>query len=184
MTTGASTLSAGQAIEALTGAAPRARATVSASIFASAALAASGAWSRSSIVDVAAARKLTLLLDYDPAAVAGAPHLILLGACTADAPAAGDDSWFMLTATDGSITAAVSTGTVPTGADYTVVQVMGTATLQQMIYKLAAATNAADEIRAAVTIDVTPFRWFHFIAAEVGVTGTPGTLVGSYVLSA
>lgn len=157
-------------------------------IFASAALAASGAWTRSSVISVARMRKLTLFVDYDPGAIGGYPGVIPLGSNgTVDdpnsQPAAGDDSWFVLSNFDGSITSGVASGTLPTGADYTIVQPMGSSIAYATVIRLTAATNATDEYRQAITIDVTPFRWFHFIAAEQGVTATPGTLSVTYSLS-
>lgn len=163
---------------------PRAAQSDAATIYTSAALAASGAWTRSSIVSVEGVRKITLLVDYDPGAVGGYPAIVPFGAGVVTEPAAGDDSWFQLSAWDGSLTAGALSGTLPTGADYTLAQPQGVAIEYGLAVRLSAATNAADEYRQAITLDVTPFRWFHFIAAEVGVTATPGTLAVSYVLSA
>jgi hypothetical protein len=154
-----------------------------ASIFASAALAASGAWSRSSIVSVADARKLTLFVDYDPGAIGGYPGLILLGSCNVTEPASDADSWFQLSMFDGSVTSAVGSGALATGSDFTIAQPEGFAIAYPLIVRLTAATNAADEYRQAITLDVTPFRWVHFQAAEIGVTATPGTLAVTYSLS-
>jgi hypothetical protein len=144
-------------------------------------LAASGAWTRSSVINVKNARKLTLYINYDPGAIGGYPGLIFLGSngttSTADAqPATDADSWFQLSAVDGSVTSAVGSGTLAAGSDFTIAQPEGWVTAYPMIVRLTAATNAADEYRQAITIDVTPFRWVHFQAAEVGVTATPGAL--------
>lgn len=153
-------------------------------LFAAAALAASGAWTRSSVVSVEGVRKLTLLVDYDAGAIGGYPGIVCLGSCEIDEPAAGDDSWFQLSVWDGSVTAGALSGTLPTGADYTLAQPQGVAIAYPLAIRLTAATNATDEYRQAVTVDVTPFRWFHIIAAEVGVTATPGTLSALYSTAA
>ena len=46
------------------------------------------------------------------------------------------------------------------------------------------ADNTADELRVAVTLDVSAYRWLQVAYAEDGVTGTPGDLALSYSLSA
>lgn len=158
-------------------------------IFASAALAASGAWTRSSIISVARMRKLTLFIDYDPAGSAGYPAIVpfITNGTVADPmsqPAAGDDAWFQLSTYDGTVTAGALTGTLPTGADYTLAQPQGVTIAYPLAIRLTAAANATDEYRQAIVLDVSCAKWFHFIAAEVGNTGSPGTLAVTYSLSA
>jgi hypothetical protein len=168
----------------ITNHAPRAAQTSSGTIFTSAALAASGAWTRSSIIEVSSARRVVLLIDYDPAAIGGYPAIVPLISNAGAQPAAGDDSWFQMPVWDGSITAGALSGTLPTGADYTLTQPQGVALTYGLAVRLSAAAAATDEYRQAIVLDVTPYRWFHFIAAEVGVTATPGTLSALYSLAA
>jgi hypothetical protein len=163
---------------------PRAGQGAPTTIFTSAALAASGAWTRSDIVSVEGARRVVLEIDYDPAGTSGYPVIVPLVSNTVAAPAAGDDSWFQMPVWDGSVTAGALTGTLPTGADYTLSQPQGVAITYGLAVRLSAAAGATDEFRQALVLDVTPYRWFHFIVAEVGATGTPGTLSALYSLAA
>lgn len=171
-------------IHEITGEAPASAEVGQATIFSSATLAASGAWTRSSIVEVRGARRITLMVDYDPAAISGYPVIIPLVSCATVQPAAGDDSWFRPTVWDGSVTAAALTGTLATGTDFTISQNNGIVLMHPLAIRFAAASAATDEYRPAVPIDVTPYRWFHFQVAEVGATANPGTLSVLYSLSA
>lgn len=153
-------------------------------IFASATLGASGAYARSSIVPVQGARKITLFVEYDPAASSGYPMIVPLVSSAADAPAAGDDSWFQVPVSDGALTPGALSGTLPAGADYTLAQPQGVAIVYGLAVRLAAAAGATNEYRQAITIDVSPYRWLHFLVAEVGATGSPGDFAATYSLSA
>jgi hypothetical protein len=159
---------------------PRAAESDIAIIYNSATLSASGAWTRSSIVSVIGVRRITIFADYDPAATSGYPVIVPLVSNALEQPAAGDDSWFQMPVWDGSVTAGALTGTLPTGADYTLSQSQGVALTYGLAVRLAGASAATDEYRQAITLDVTPYRWFHFIAAEVGATGSPGALGAFY----
>lgn len=159
-----------------------------ATLFTEAALAASNAWTRSDIVSVDGARRLTMLIDYNPAAASGYPTIIVLGSVGSltdgvTTPAAGDDVWFQLSTTDGSVTSAVLAGTLATGSDFTVTQPQGNAIAYPLAIRLTAVTNATDEVRQAVTVDVGPFKWIHIQAQETGATANPGTLGVYYSLS-
>ncbi len=172
---------------------PAAAESVPETIFASAALAASGAWTRSSIINVEKARKLVLYVDYDSADAGGYPGIIPLvtntisstaGATPGTVPVATDDVWFQLPMSDGTLTAGALTGTLPTGADYNLLMPQGVAIVAGLCVRFTAAAGATDEYRQAIVLDVTPYRWLHFIAAEVGDTANPGTLAVTYSLSA
>lgn len=156
-------------------------------LFTEAALAASNAWSRSSIVSADGQRKMTLFIDYNPAAAGGYPTIIVLGSTgtTSDpnsTPGGGDDVWWQLSTTDGSVTSAVLAGTLATGSDFTVAQPQGNAIAYPLAIRLTAATNATDEYRQAVTIDVGPYKWIHIQAQETSA-GSPGTLGVYYSFS-
>lgn len=143
------------------------------------ALAASGAYSFSDvIVPCAEERTITLLVSYDAAAAGGYPVIIPLGSCASTQPAAGDDSWFVLPASDGTWTNTVLSGAVPTGADWTQNPGMGLAEVRCIAIKpMAAAVGTGDELRIAITLNVAPFRYFQFAIAEVGATGSPGAVL-------
>lgn len=155
-----------------------------AAIFPSAALASSGAWTRSSIVNVANARKIVLEIDYDAAAASGYPIILPLVSNADDQPAADADSWFQMSVWDGSITAGALTGTLATGSDFTLAANQGVCISHGLAVRLAASSGASDEHRIAIPLDVSAFKWFHFQAAEVGATGSPGTLAVLYSLAA
>lgn len=149
------------------------------------ALAAAGAYTFSDvIVPCAEERTITLLVAYDSAAAGGYPVIIPLGSCASSQPAAGDDSWFVLPASDGTWTNTVLAGAVPSGADWTQNPGMGLSEVRCLAIKpMAGAVGAGDEVRIAITLNVAPFRYFQFAVAEVGATGTPGALLVNASLS-
>ena len=146
------------------------------------ALAASGAQTYSDILDVARWRRLTLYIDYDPhaSATAGYPKIIPFGSAAEAVPAAGDDSWYSLGVDDGAVTAAVLTGTVPSGADWSLTPEFGWRTFRGLVLRLEASDNGSDEYRVAVTLDVTPYRWIQLATSEVGDTTNAGSLIIKY----
>lgn len=159
----------------------------SAALFASAALEASGAWSRSSIVDVVDARKITLLIDYTTDATSGTDgyvEIVPMVAFTSDSPAAGDATWFVPGVWDGSVTEGTLAGTLPTGTDFTATPMFGKTKHLPLCIRLDPADADTDRIQIAVTIDVTSARWFQLMAHEAGDTSNPGTLAVSYVVAA
>jgi hypothetical protein len=167
--------------------APRAAQTVSGALFASAALSASGAWSRSSIVCVENARKLTLLITYTTDATSGTDgyvELVPMAAYAGDQPAAGDATWFPFGDSDGTVTEGTLAGTLPTGTDFTATPNFAKRKYEPLCIRTDPADADTDVIQIAVTIDVTAARWFQLMAHEAGDTSNPGTLAISYVLSA
>jgi hypothetical protein len=167
---------------------PRAGQSQSATLFASAVLSASGAWTRSSIVSVEGARKLTLLIDYTADATSGTdglPEIVPMAAYTAAEPAAGDATWFPFGIWGGTVTEAVlASGTLPTGTDFTGTPQFAKCKHEPLCITLDPVDADTDRIQVAVTIDVTAARWFQLMAHEAGDTSNPGTLAISYVLSA
>jgi hypothetical protein len=149
------------------------------------ALAASGAYTFSDvIVPCAEERIITLLVAYDSAAAGGYPVIIPLGSCATSQPAAGDDSWFILPASDGTWTNTVLAGAVPSGADWTQNPGMGLSEVRGIAIKpMAAAVGTSDEVRIAITLNIAPFRYFQFAIAEVGNTGSPGACLINASLS-
>ena len=153
-------------------------------LFAPTACAGSGAQAfAGKIVNVAEARYITLLCDYDAAAAAGRPSIVPLISAESAQPLAGDDSWFIPGVWDGSITGG-TLGTIPAGADWTAAPDFGLALFRQLAIVLEPADGATNELRVAVPINVSWAKWFTVAYAEHGATGDPGTLGIKYVLSA
>lgn len=150
------------------------------------ALAASGAYTASNvIVPVHSARKITLFLAYDAAAIGGYPVIVPLVSAASVAPATGADSWFTMPIADGSFTSTVFTGALPAGQDFTLSPGLGLATVAGLAIKpMPAALATSDEVRASITLDVSAYRYFQLIIAEVGVTATPGSALITYSLTA
>lgn len=148
-------------------------------------LAASGAYSYSDvIVPCATARTITLFLSYDPAAIGGYPVIIPLVSCSAAVPANNDDSWFQVPISDGTFTVSTLTGALPAGADFTVAPGVGVSQVRGLaIQPCAAAAAGTNEVRVAVTLNIAPYRFFQFVVAEVGATGSPGALLATYSMS-
>src|SRR3990167_4165548 len=129
---------------------------------AAAACAASGAYTYAGRINCAHARGLSLMIDYDAhaSATSGRPGLIIVGSASETAPASGDDDWFVLTATDGSLTSTALGGAVPTGADYTATPNWGLALYEKLLIVPRASSAGTDEYRLALPpINVTPWRW-------------------------
>jgi hypothetical protein len=134
------------------------------------------------VVNVAEARYITLLCDYDAAAAGGRPSIVPLIAATGTEPSATDDSWFVPGVWDGAITGG-TLGAIPSGADWTAAPDFGLALFRQLAIVLEPADGSTNELRVAVPINVTWATWFTLAYAEHGVTGSPGTLGVQYVLS-
>lgn len=123
----------------------------------------------------------SLVVAYDPAAIGGYPVILPQVSYEADEPAAGDDAWFFLPTNDGVVTETVLTGALPGGSDFTLQPNVGVMSVRPLAVKpCAAAVATADEVRQVVTIDLASVpraRWLRFLAAEVGVTASPGSLL-------
>lgn len=150
---------------------------------ADAALAAAGAFTASSIVDVSLYRRLGLKIRYAPGAAGGYPQFFLLFATTASAPAIGDDDWYVAQINDGSVTATLLTGNFPAGVDVTIAPEWGSQTLRQLVMRLEAGDATTDRLRLHIDIDIAAVKYMALLYAEEGVTGTPGTFGARYSLS-
>jgi hypothetical protein len=149
------------------------------------ALAASGDWtSGDRVVDVSRARWLSLFVAYDAAAAAGYPHIIVMVSNAQDAPAVGDDSWFIPTVPDVSATDTTPDSAVPAGTDFTTDYLHGEINFKPLLIRTPAAIGASTETRSEIAINVSRYRWVQIMCAEKGVTGTPGSLLVRYALSA
>lgn len=168
-------------VQPAVGTIPTAGQGIQTALRASAALAAAGATASTSIVSVEGARKITLFIKYTGGAAGGYPHILPLVSGALASPATTDDSWYAIGGAD-AIVADTDLAALPTNVDISP-QNFGEVKVQQTLLRLAA-TNSTDAQRIAITLDVTPFRWFFLVVAEKGVTGTPGTLAIDYTLSA
>lgn len=141
-------------------------------------LAASGAYEYSEILSVSERKLVCLQLAYDAAAIGGYPVLIPLVSFAQDAPAAGDDAWFAMPASDGMPTPTSLSGALPAGADYTLAPSVGLVDVKPLAVRpMAAASATTNEIRQSIALDLSSVpgaRWLQFAIAEVGVTATPG----------
>lgn len=148
-------------------------------------LAASGAYTRSTIVDLTGARFLTLYVDFDAAAIANVLSMVPMFSAQLASPAAGDDEWFSPGVWDGTVTAGTLTASsVPSGGDYTISPDFGRILYRSLDIRTEPADATTDEIRVCFTLNVAPHRWFHLLYAEAGVVGTPGALRIKYALGA
>lgn len=150
-------------------------------LFNASALPGSGAWRRSEILDVRGFRRfgLWVFADSDSTGGTGAlPQIVVLGSAADTEPAIGADSWTMLPVLTGIVTAtAFSSGTLPTGADYTAAPTGAMDTAAPLIIQLRAMANDTDKIRIGpLSYSIELVRWVHVIAAEVGDTSNPVTL--------
>jgi len=151
-------------------------------LVASAALAGSGAFTASGVIDVSKNRRITLEILYNTGTTGGYPHIVPNFSGLKVQPAVGDDSWYVPGVWDSTVTA-VSPGAVATGVDYTVTPPFGEVLFRPILLRSAAATGASDKIRMVVSIDTNGARWLYVSCAEKGVTATPGTLAINYTLS-
>lgn len=147
------------------------------------ALASAGAYERSEVLAVSERKRVCLQLAYDAAGASGYPVVVPFVSFEETAPAVDADAWFAIGAPDATPTATSLTGAVPSGADYTLAPGAALVTASPLAIKpMAAASGATNELRNAVSVDLSVVpgaRWFHFAVAEVGATGTPGSLLAT-----
>lgn len=168
---------------------PGTAATQSRSLLTETTHAASGAYSATSVLKVTGYRTITLLLNIDAAAAGGFPSIVPRGAAVHTGaqdtpPAFGDDVWYCFGVTDGVPVATLGTGTRATGVDYTNSPEFGRMKFRPLEIVSEAHDGATDEIRMAVSLDISWCRWFSIEYAEDGATGTPGAITIDYVLHA
>lgn len=142
-----------------------------------------GDWLRSQIVGVDVARRLALEVAYDAdaATTTGFVQLMLLASSAFDTPLPGDDTWFALPASDGSITAGVTTGVLPTGTKFTKTATFGVQVFNALICKVGPVTANSDKERVRIPFDVTDARWAMVLAREGGDATHPGKLSLAFV---
>jgi len=152
-------------------------------LVADAALAAAGAFTASTIIDVRLWRTLNLSVRYSPGAAGGFPDIIPFRAKTASEPLTTADSWYGFGVNDGSVNPQLMTGAFPAGTDATIEPEWGTVTERPLALRTELGNAATDEIRMDVELNVTSVKWVYILYAERGVAGTPGVLGLRYNLS-
>lgn len=125
----------------------------------------------SDVVDVREAREVTLLIDINAGSDGNIVSILPFGS-VANEPAVGDDSWFSLPVSDGTVTAATLGQTLHTGADMTNQPEWGTTAVYPMRAKLPTSDAATDELRIAVPLHVGWCRWFFVSVNDDDGTGT------------
>lgn len=147
-------------------------------------LPASSAWRQSEMLNVERLRRVTFRLSYNAHAstTTGYP-LIQVFACghpvdptTGVEPLIGDDVWHSPMITDGAITPTATTGTLPTGADWTNGPLYGQQIHRPLVLQPPAAVANSNKLRMKFTVDVTDDFFVYIIASEVGDPTNRGTL--------
>lgn len=146
----------------------------------SATLAASGAWTHSSVVAVGGYRKINIDLYYTTDSTGGTggyPGLIPVFSNKAGtAPAAGDDVWVAPTILNDTRTLTTPSGTIATGTDWTQAPGFAYGVGERLLLRLVASANDTDIQRARFVLDCSTAKYFCCQYAEVGDTSNPGAL--------
>ena len=142
----------------------------------------SGAYVHGVVIPCEGWRICKLYIDYNPAAVAGAPGIIASTSGALVAPAEASDSWFVETVTDG-VVASVLQGAVPGGVGYTLAPDFGVVTHRGQVHTIEPADAAANEMRKVINLDLNGARFLLMAMGEHGVTATPGVLNMDFALA-
>jgi hypothetical protein len=159
---------------------------VSTALVASATMSASGAWSRSSIVNLGTARKITFELTYTTDGTGGTDgyvEIVPMVAATREQPAANDATWFTMGYTDGTYTEGTLSGTLPSGTDFSAAPNFAKVKFEGLCIRTDPADADTDVVQIKVSLDVSDARWIQLMYHEAGDTANPGALAISYVLS-
>tara|TARA_R100001244_G_scaffold53662_2_gene46586 strand:- start:6379 stop:6906 length:528 start_codon:yes stop_codon:yes gene_type:complete len=139
-------------------------------------------WARSDVFSLGRASALGLEISYNVAAAGQQVEMGVVVSNAKDQPAADADIWYFLSVLDASPTDAVLTGTVPTGADWSVAPEFGKVKVRGSILQSIASDTTSDKIRLAVAFEMQPWRWCHVVYRELG-GGTAGSLSVAAALS-
>lgn len=126
----------------------------------------------SGVVSVAQFRRVTLWIKASVDAAGAYAHIVPLVSAARSQPAIGDDSWFGLSERDAEATATLLAGSVTTGADYTIAPEWAVVTMRPIVIRTEAGDANTNEIRMAVTLDVTHARWLYVACEEVSAAMT------------
>ena len=168
--------------------APFAAKTKAATLVTSAAMTdTSGAYSASGIIDVQAARRLTLYVSLtgSGAGAAGAVCSIIPLVSAEDAePGPVDDSWFTMGVNDGSVTGGVLTASsLPSNTDFTVDPDFGRMLHRGLDIRSEPLDANTDKIRMRIALDVSGERWVQILYAAAAVLTEPETIAVKFSLS-
>lgn len=142
--------------------------------------AASGAWTYTSTINVSEAREITLYIDVNAAtAASGAVGFKPVISAEGAEPAAGADVWFGIGDVDSTAATDLS-GTVPSGADWTLSPESAVRVVRDLVIKTELSNAATDEYRMTVTLKVAGARWLQIAYAEIGATGSPSLVNMKY----
>lgn len=132
----------------------------------------------SSVINVADARMITMLLKIAAGAATGFVQLIPLLAPKQTTnqvnsqPLTTDDVWLSPLEYDGTNTSAVPGGTILAGADFTLSPAYARVAVRPLLLRTEAALVATDEIRVAVSVRCDWAGWFHVQCADTSGAGT------------
>lgn len=146
-------------------------------------LAASGAFTASSIIPCRDARTIHLWVKYQAGVIEGYPQIILMVSGAEVAPALTDDEWYAPQVNDGAVVATELTGAMPASHDATLVPEWGSVTARPLVLRLENGAAATDRIRTVISLPIEPAHHAFLLYAEEGASGTPGTIDIDYSLS-
>ena len=121
----------------------------------------------SGIVNVEQFRFVTFWIKASVDAANAYAHIVPLVSASEAAPAQGDDSWYGVSISDIAPTDTLLTGTLPTGADYSIAPEWGVVKSRPIVIRTIDGDANTDEIRMTVTINVTHARWMYIACEEV-----------------
>lgn len=140
----------------------------------------------SGVVSVFDARNVALWVDYaaNASGTTNYPQILIAVSAVEAEPAVGDDVWFAPSlAAAATPTAAGLTGTVVTGADYTISQNYHEHEFGGLVLRLPASSAGTDEYRQMIPgINVAGARWMYAAAIEKGDQSNVGELLLRYNL--
>lgn len=148
------------------------------------ATAASGALTSAGIIQVGACRELGMFVAYNAHAstTTGRYSIIILGSPVVTEPAATDDVWYTLCATDGSLTARPLDGALPSDMDFTATPDWGVGTFDRVNIAARAVSANSDKRRDWYPgIKVGSARWLQVLYGEMGDETNKGNLAISFV---
>lgn len=129
----------------------------------------------SAVVSVLDARIATLLVTHTPhgSQNAGVVNLLVAFAYTRDAPAIGDDAWFVPTRQAAGTVGALP-GTIPTGTDFAAASGFEPQEARRLYYATEA-VSASQPIRDAIEVPCDGARWMYVALTQSGDTTNFGT---------
>lgn len=153
----------------------------------SATLAASGAWTGSSVVNVQGYRQIAIDTYYTTDSTGGTGGFALwyprLSNKAGAAPVFGDDVWVSVVRENDTRTVTTPGGTIATGEDSTFSPGFAYWIDERIAFRSLAALTDNDIFRQRRVLDVSHAKWFTMAYAEAGDTANPGTFAVEYSLA-